>query len=111
MGGAGRSFRAATRRVYGVPLRAGFGPRAYAPRATARVLVLGGRQGAAALNERMPAVAARLREVPNLEVVHQAGRDRDGPVRAAYEREGVLGVSVVPFIEDVSLALRRSRCR
>jgi UDP-N-acetylglucosamine--N-acetylmuramyl-(pentapeptide) pyrophosphoryl-undecaprenol N-acetylglucosamine transferase len=98
-------FRAGARRVYGVPLRAGFGPRPYAPRGTARVLVLGGSQGAAALNERMPEVAARLADIEGLEVVHQAGRDRDAAVRAAYEREGVQRVRVVSFIEDVAQAL------
>jgi UDP-N-acetylglucosamine--N-acetylmuramyl-(pentapeptide) pyrophosphoryl-undecaprenol N-acetylglucosamine transferase len=92
-------------RVYGVPLRAGFAPRPYASRGTARVLVLGGSQGAAALNERMPEVAARLGDVAGLEVVHQAGRDRDAPVRVAYAREGVARVTVVPFIEDVAQAL------
>jgi len=102
---AGVRFRASARRAYGVPLRAGFSPRPYAPRGTARVLVLGGSQGAAALNERMPQAMARIRGLPALEVVHQAGRDRDAAVRAAYQREGVQGVSVVPFIDDVAKAL------
>jgi UDP-N-acetylglucosamine--N-acetylmuramyl-(pentapeptide) pyrophosphoryl-undecaprenol N-acetylglucosamine transferase len=103
--GKERGSRAATRRVYGVPLRAGFGPKVYAPRGTARVLVLGGSQGAAPLNERMPDAVARLLDVPGLDVVHQAGRDRDGRVRAAYERAGVQRVSVLPFIEDMARAL------
>lgn len=101
----GAAFRARTRRVYGVPLRAGFAPRPYAPHGTARVLVLGGSQGAGALNERMPQAVARLADLPGLEVVHQAGRERDAAVRAAYQREGVTRVSVVPFIEDVPRAL------
>jgi UDP-N-acetylglucosamine--N-acetylmuramyl-(pentapeptide) pyrophosphoryl-undecaprenol N-acetylglucosamine transferase len=101
----GAGFRPSARRVYGVPLRAGFAPRPYVPEGMARVLVLGGSQGAAALNERMPQAMARLAGVAGLEVVHQAGREREAAVRAAYQREGVVRVSVVPFIEDVSRAL------
>jgi UDP-N-acetylglucosamine--N-acetylmuramyl-(pentapeptide) pyrophosphoryl-undecaprenol N-acetylglucosamine transferase len=102
---AGARFRPRARRDYGVPLRAGFGPRPYAPRASVRVLVLGGSQGAAALNERMPEVIARLADVAGLEVVHQAGRDRDVSVRAEYARQKVQHVTVVPFIDDVARAL------
>jgi UDP-N-acetylglucosamine--N-acetylmuramyl-(pentapeptide) pyrophosphoryl-undecaprenol N-acetylglucosamine transferase len=98
-------FRPSARRVVGVPLRAGFTPSAYAPRGAARVLVMGGSQGAAALNERMPQAIARLGDVPGLEVLHQAGRDRDGAVRDAYRREKVDRVDVVPFIDDVAKAL------
>jgi UDP-N-acetylglucosamine--N-acetylmuramyl-(pentapeptide) pyrophosphoryl-undecaprenol N-acetylglucosamine transferase len=101
----GARFRPTVRRVLGVPLRAGFGPRPYAAHGAARVLVLGGSQGAAALNERMPPVAALLADVPGLDVVHQAGRDRDAEVRAAYARLGVSRVSVVPFIDDVAREL------
>ncbi len=102
---AGARFRPRVRRDFGVPLRAGFGPKPYAPSGALRVLVLGGSQGAAALNERMPEVFARLGDLPGLEVVHQAGRERDAAVRAAYEREKVERVSVVPFIDDVAKAL------
>jgi len=102
---AGARFRPHVRRDFGVPLRVGFGPKPYAPKGTLRVLVLGGSQGAAALNERMPEVIARLGDVPGLEVVHQAGRERDAAVRAAYGREKVERVSVVPFIDDVAGAL------
>jgi UDP-N-acetylglucosamine--N-acetylmuramyl-(pentapeptide) pyrophosphoryl-undecaprenol N-acetylglucosamine transferase len=101
----GAGFRAGTKRVYGVPLRAGFAPKPYVARGTARVLVLGGSQGAAALNERMPQAVARLTGLTGLEVLHQAGRDREGDVRAAYQRAGVARVSVVPFIDDVPQAL------
>jgi UDP-N-acetylglucosamine--N-acetylmuramyl-(pentapeptide) pyrophosphoryl-undecaprenol N-acetylglucosamine transferase len=98
-------FRAGTRRAFGVPLRAGFGPRPYVALGTRRVLVLGGSQGAAALNERMPEAVARLADVEGLEVTHQAGRDRDGAVRAAYETHRAKRVTVVPFIDDVARAL------
>ncbi len=103
---AGAPFRAGARRVYGVPLRAGFAPKPYAPRAgIARVLVVGGSQGAAALNERVPPAVARLTSVAGLEVVHQSGRDRDAEVRAAYAKEGVTRATVTPFLDDVARAV------
>jgi UDP-N-acetylglucosamine--N-acetylmuramyl-(pentapeptide) pyrophosphoryl-undecaprenol N-acetylglucosamine transferase len=43
--------------------------------------------------------------VPGLEVVHQAGRDRDAEVRAAYAREGVACATVAPFLDDVARAV------
>jgi UDP-N-acetylglucosamine--N-acetylmuramyl-(pentapeptide) pyrophosphoryl-undecaprenol N-acetylglucosamine transferase len=98
-------FRPSARRVIGVPLRAGFAPSAYAPRGAARVLVMGGSQGAAALNERMPQAIARLGDVPGLEVLHQAGRDRDVAVREAYRREKLDRIDVVTFIDDVAKTL------
>ena len=98
-------FRPSARHVVGVPLRAVFAPRPYAPRGTARVLVMGGSQGAAALNERMPEAIARLTDVPGLEVLHQAGRHRDIHVREAYGRGGAARVEVVPFIDDVAKAI------
>jgi len=120
---AAPSFRARAVRQYGVPLRAGFGPVAYPPAgATARVLVMGGSQGAAVLNERMPEVFARLASdgardrasegvhggasdrLP-VRVIHQAGRDRDGAVRDAYALARIEHVTVVPFIEDVARAI------
>jgi UDP-N-acetylglucosamine--N-acetylmuramyl-(pentapeptide) pyrophosphoryl-undecaprenol N-acetylglucosamine transferase len=102
---AAARFRKSARRPYGVPLRAGFSPRTYAARGTARVLVLGGSQGAAALNERVPAASARLVGLPNLQIVHQAGSGRDEPVREAYARAEVPGATVTPFIDDVAGAI------
>jgi UDP-N-acetylglucosamine--N-acetylmuramyl-(pentapeptide) pyrophosphoryl-undecaprenol N-acetylglucosamine transferase len=99
---AEHSFREGVRRLYGVPLRAGFAPRAYAPRATRRVLVMGGSQGAQALNERMPQAYARLAGVPGLQILHQAGRDRDDAVRAAYGSSAARQVTVVPFVDEVA---------
>jgi len=103
---AAAPFRPRARRAYGVPLRRGFTPRPYAAGRTARVLVMGGSQGAVALNERMPEAIALLgRGVDALEVVHQAGRDRDRDVRAHYARLGAARVTVVPFIEDTAQAI------
>lgn len=100
-------FRAKAVRQYGVPLRPGFGPRPSSRRdATVRVLVMGGSQGAAFLNEHLPAAFGRLAlEGRAVDVLHQAGRDRDVPVRAAYERAGVTRARVVAFIDDVAQAI------
>jgi UDP-N-acetylglucosamine--N-acetylmuramyl-(pentapeptide) pyrophosphoryl-undecaprenol N-acetylglucosamine transferase len=104
---AAKGFRAGAVRIYGVPLRAGFSPAAGVATGPAlRVLVMGGSQGAAVLNERLPEVFGILasRGV-TARLVHQAGRDRDAAVRDAYSRAGVEGVEVVPFIDDVARAL------
>ena len=105
---AGNAFAARTRRMYGVPLRRGFTARPYVPRrvgAGARVLVIGGSQGAAALNERMPEAMAHVqRHLPGVEVTHQTGRDREATVHAAYAREAV-HADVVPFLDDVAEAI------
>jgi UDP-N-acetylglucosamine--N-acetylmuramyl-(pentapeptide) pyrophosphoryl-undecaprenol N-acetylglucosamine transferase len=87
-------------------LRRGFTPSPYSSRDTARVLVMGGSLGAAALNDRVPGALARVgRVLKRLEVVHQSGRERDEAVRAAYAREAVDRVVVVPFLDDVASAI------
>jgi len=104
------TVRASSVRILGVPLRAGFRPSPYRASASARVVVLGGSQGAAALNERLPeAIACLLKSAPHLqgalEIVHQAGRDRESGVRDAYAREKVSCATVVPFLDDVAEAI------
>jgi UDP-N-acetylglucosamine--N-acetylmuramyl-(pentapeptide) pyrophosphoryl-undecaprenol N-acetylglucosamine transferase len=99
---AAMPFSAGARRLYGVPLRAGFVPRPYVPNDTCRILVIGGSQGAAALNERMPEAIGRLSSTHRVEVIHQAGHDRDAAVRLAYASAGVAAVRVVGFVEDVA---------
>jgi len=100
----GRHFRGDKARLHGVPLRPGFEPRPYVPASgSRRLLVLGGSQGAQALNEILPrAVAKALDGGSRFSVVHQAGRDRDASVRDAYARLGVADVEVVPFLDDVA---------
>ena len=106
---AARFTRAGAMRAYGVPLRDGFTPDPYVARGTARVLVLGGSQGARALNERMPdAIARARRAVGNVTVVHQTGKEKVDEVRAAYAREGIDDALVTPFIEDVAAAMREA---
>jgi UDP-N-acetylglucosamine--N-acetylmuramyl-(pentapeptide) pyrophosphoryl-undecaprenol N-acetylglucosamine transferase len=93
-------------RVLGVPLREGFAPRPKTPSTPRRVLVLGGSQGAQPLNDRLPdalgRVAAALTDPPGLDVVHQAGEGRDGPVREAYARAGLPQARVVPFSDSLA---------
>jgi UDP-N-acetylglucosamine--N-acetylmuramyl-(pentapeptide) pyrophosphoryl-undecaprenol N-acetylglucosamine transferase len=89
-------------RLSGVPLRAGFAPRASVASSVRRVLVLGGSQGAQALNERVPEALGRAAtEAGGLLVVHQAGEGRDAAVREAYARFGLPDARVVPFTTDL----------
>lgn len=66
-----------------------------------RLLVLGGSQGARALNERVPQALAHLSQRP--EVRHQCGAKFADAARAAYAKAGV-EVSVEPFIDDMAAA-------
>jgi UDP-N-acetylglucosamine--N-acetylmuramyl-(pentapeptide) pyrophosphoryl-undecaprenol N-acetylglucosamine transferase len=88
-------------RLSGVPLRDGFAPRPSPPGPARRVLVLGGSQGAQALNDRLPdalGLVARAREGSGgIDVVHQAGAGREAAVRAAYAQAGLPGARVVAF--------------
>jgi UDP-N-acetylglucosamine--N-acetylmuramyl-(pentapeptide) pyrophosphoryl-undecaprenol N-acetylglucosamine transferase len=100
-----RVFRGDKARLYGVPLRPEFAPVPYAPKPDKRVLVLGGSQGALALNERVPLAIARALAAGgagSVFVVHQSGRDREEAVRAAYAKLGVATATVVPFLDDVA---------
>jgi UDP-N-acetylglucosamine--N-acetylmuramyl-(pentapeptide) pyrophosphoryl-undecaprenol N-acetylglucosamine transferase len=103
-----RGFRADRVRWTGVPLRRRFEPSPPSPVPDlTRVLVLGGSQGAVALNETVPrALGACVRRGHRLRVTHQTGRGKDAQVAALYGelRLGV-EVSIVPFIDDVAGAL------
>jgi UDP-N-acetylglucosamine--N-acetylmuramyl-(pentapeptide) pyrophosphoryl-undecaprenol N-acetylglucosamine transferase len=101
---AATRFPRRVRRVFGVPLRPGFSGQPYVPRDVPRVLVMGGSQGAEALNERVPRALGDLRGHRAFAVVHQCGRGREQAVRAAYDRAGVDAV-VVPFIDDPARAM------
>lgn len=67
-----------------------------------RVLVIGGSQGARALNERVPQALALLAAAERPEVRHQAGRTLE-VAREAYTRSNVTA-SVESFIEDMAAA-------
>lgn len=103
-----RGLRSRTVRRYGVPLRRAFARAPYAPQpGRLALLVLGGSQGATALNETVPrAIRAARAAGVDLTAVHQTGRDREEKVRALYAELGLEGhVRVVPFIDDVAAAL------
>jgi UDP-N-acetylglucosamine--N-acetylmuramyl-(pentapeptide) pyrophosphoryl-undecaprenol N-acetylglucosamine transferase len=68
-----------------------------------RLLVLGGSQGALALNECLPTALAALEAARRPEVWHQAGGGRDGDCREDYAARGV-EARVEPFIEDMAAA-------
>ncbi len=68
-----------------------------------RLLVLGGSQGALALNKVVPAAIARLPEELRPVVRHQAGALTIDTAREAYERQS-LAVELLPFIEDMAEA-------
>lgn len=88
----------------GVPLRPGFAPRPYARKGRAvRVLVLGGSQGAKALNETVPEALANVKS--KISVLHQCGRAHVEAVRALYEELDADFAEVIPFIDDMPKAL------
>lgn len=111
-------------RVVGVPLRTAFAPSRYQPPAAgqpARVVVLGGSQGAAALNERLPEALGRavadLHKGPagaarrEVEILHQTGEGREAAVAAAYARElsgSHARATARPFLDDVAGALQQA---
>ena len=69
----------------------------------ARLLVLGGSQGALALNEAVPEALARIPAELRPQVRHQAGRNTLEIARAAYARVGV-AAEVSEFIDDMAEA-------
>ena len=95
-------------RTTGNPVRAALSvlpppERRFADRnATLRVLVLGGSQGAEALNRSMPTAAA-LVEQP-LEIRHQAGEGGQADTTRERYREAGVEVRVTPFVDDVAEA-------
>lgn len=102
---AERHFPKRAVRRTGLAIRDGFEPRDYDYDGhELNVLVLGGSQGAKALNEGVPAALAACSGA--LRVVHQSGKGRDEGVRETYRRLGVtFPVDVVPFIQDMPAAL------
>lgn len=99
-------------RSRGVPLRPGFEPRPFREQSDPlRVLVLGGSQGAKALNELVPEALARV-ERP-ITVTHQCGQAHVAAIEEVYGRvtQNAPGrlrrtdVEILPFIEDMPAAL------
>lgn len=105
------SFGSASARAecVGNPVRAAIAalpaPRArYQDRAgRVRLLVVGGSQGAQALNTVVPQALARLASDQGFEVRHQAGARHADGTRAGYAHAGV-NAEVTPFIDDIAAA-------
>jgi UDP-N-acetylglucosamine--N-acetylmuramyl-(pentapeptide) pyrophosphoryl-undecaprenol N-acetylglucosamine transferase len=68
-----------------------------------RLLVLGGSQGARALNQCLPEALARVSRAMVVEVIHQTGVTDEASVREAYARAGV-PAQVHAFIQDMAAA-------
>lgn len=68
-----------------------------------RVLVLGGSQGARALNAVVPLAIATLPPAERPEIQHQCGEKHLNAARAAWAEAGV-AVEPVPFIDDIAAA-------
>ena len=66
-----------------------------------RLLVLGGSQGAKALNDALPHALARLPEDARPEVTHQAGRQHLEDLQQGYAAAGVRA-EVLAFIDDMA---------
>jgi len=66
-----------------------------------RLLVLGGSQGARALNEVVPEAIARLDSSTRPQVTHQAGAGHADALRERYSRAGI-DAEVLSFIDDMA---------
>lgn len=92
--------------VTGNPVRAaicGVGAARDAGRGTRRLLVLGGSQGAHALNLMLPELLPRLRAA-GVEIRHQCGERDLERTRAAYAAAGEDPMRVTAFIDDMAAA-------
>jgi UDP-N-acetylglucosamine--N-acetylmuramyl-(pentapeptide) pyrophosphoryl-undecaprenol N-acetylglucosamine transferase len=91
--------------VTGIPVRPEFFALPPKPAETPpRLLIMGGSQGARALNQRMPEIAKALVEaVPGLSILHQAGARHFETTQAAYAASGASTDRwrVQPFLEDM----------
>ncbi len=95
--------------VTGIPVR----PEFFAigvkpPSPMQRLLIMGGSQGARALNQVMPQIAVELlAALPSLQILHQAGERHAASTVAAYERAGVPGgrVEIEAFLQDSAAAI------
>ncbi|AOU99008.1 undecaprenyldiphospho-muramoylpentapeptide beta-N-acetylglucosaminyltransferase [Acidihalobacter yilgarnensis] len=68
-----------------------------------KLLVLGGSQGARALNRRVPGALAQLDPARRPQIRHQAGERHYDDARQAYAQAGV-DAEIVPFVADMAEA-------
>ena len=66
-----------------------------------RILVMGGSQGAVALNELVPEALAIIAKTIPVEIRHQAGKKNTEKAQARYQAVGV-HADVLPFINDMA---------
>jgi UDP-N-acetylglucosamine--N-acetylmuramyl-(pentapeptide) pyrophosphoryl-undecaprenol N-acetylglucosamine transferase len=104
------AFAAQRARVLGNPVRRALVDAAHMAHSDPRgvearsrsILVLGGSQGARALNENVPeALAAAGVKARGIPVLHQAGVSAVADVQARYDALGI-AATVVPFIDDMA---------
>jgi len=72
---------------------------------TRRLLVLGGSQGARALNIFLPKILPQL-ATTGVEIRHQSGKDGEAITRQAYKAAGYTPECVIAFIDDMAEAYR-----
>lgn len=72
-----------------------------------KLLVLGGSQGAQALNQALPKALALIAAPLRPSVIHQCGAEREAATAALYRDAGVLA-EVVPFIDDAASAMAQA---
>ncbi len=68
-----------------------------------RLLILGGSQGAQALNETVPAALDQIDAAGQIEVRHQTGRGKEKATSTIYQTMGI-NAQVVPFIANMAEA-------
>jgi len=68
-----------------------------------RLLILGGSQGALAINELLPGALALAETKADVEIWHQAGQGKSEAAQLAYQHLG-LTATVVEFIDDMAVA-------
>ncbi len=103
-----KGFRASKTRVIGNPVRSGVlavRAQAYEPHNPLRLLVMGGSQGAHALNVLMMEYATHrgMLHTP-WHVLHQTGKKEYEEVRDAYARLNAEGMEATPFIDNMAEA-------
>jgi UDP-N-acetylglucosamine--N-acetylmuramyl-(pentapeptide) pyrophosphoryl-undecaprenol N-acetylglucosamine transferase len=68
-----------------------------------RIVVMGGSQGAHAIDERVPQALALLNDSDTIGVTHQCAAGHEQTVKATYRKAGITA-EVVPFIDDMAAA-------
>lgn len=74
-----------------------------------QLLIMGGSQGAAGVNEATLGAIPKIREeLANWRIVHQTGIDQENHVQTTYARLGVTA-EVTPFLDDIKSVYEKSK--